>query len=297
MINLLKLHLKRLNAKFRGESQRVRELKLDIINERRKRYRLGVSYNVFDGVELLESSIKSIRKNVDYINVVFQDVSNFGEAASSKSLDEIKRLVDAGLIDNVIYYKTNLKQKPHWNETLKRDIGLRDCLHKHCTHFLCMDTDEYYRENEFLDAKNYIYDHGITVSVCQTYVYVKKPTYRFEYPCPTMFVPFISKVNRFTHIKFLAKRFCLTDPTRMIATNSRKIWVFEPIKICMHHMSLVRKDLSLKFRNSTLNEDERYKRYYSEIANYEYPNKLNYYGIQIPIIEVEDEFSVGDLVN
>ena len=29
--------------------------------------KLGVSYNIFDGEELLENSIKSIRKNVDYI--------------------------------------------------------------------------------------------------------------------------------------------------------------------------------------------------------------------------------------
>ena len=39
--------------------------------------KIGVSYNLFDGEELLESSIKSIRKNVDYISVVYQTISNF----------------------------------------------------------------------------------------------------------------------------------------------------------------------------------------------------------------------------
>ena len=38
--------------------------------------RLGASYSVFDSEELLEYSIKSIRKNVDYISVVYQTVSN-----------------------------------------------------------------------------------------------------------------------------------------------------------------------------------------------------------------------------
>ena len=33
--------------------------------------KLGVSYNLFDGEELLESSIKSIRDNVDYVSVVY----------------------------------------------------------------------------------------------------------------------------------------------------------------------------------------------------------------------------------
>ena len=41
--------------------------------------RLGVSYNVFDGEELLEESISKIRDNVDFICVVYQNTSNFGE--------------------------------------------------------------------------------------------------------------------------------------------------------------------------------------------------------------------------
>ena len=39
---------------------------------------LGVSYNVFDGEELLEGSIFQIRNEVDYISVVYQSISNFG---------------------------------------------------------------------------------------------------------------------------------------------------------------------------------------------------------------------------
>lgn len=44
--------------------------------------KVGISYNLFDGEELLESSIKSIRDNVDYISVVYQTVSNFGNPCS-----------------------------------------------------------------------------------------------------------------------------------------------------------------------------------------------------------------------
>ncbi|GEM_PF-2956161 len=38
--------------------------------------KLGVSYNVFDGQELLESSIKSIRENVDYHMSLMMNINN-----------------------------------------------------------------------------------------------------------------------------------------------------------------------------------------------------------------------------
>ena len=40
--------------------------------------KLGVAYNVFDGEELLEYSIKSIKAFVDFIVVVAQETSNYG---------------------------------------------------------------------------------------------------------------------------------------------------------------------------------------------------------------------------
>ena len=41
--------------------------------------KLGVTYSLFDGEELLPFSILSIRPHVDYINVVFQEHSWFGD--------------------------------------------------------------------------------------------------------------------------------------------------------------------------------------------------------------------------
>ena len=40
--------------------------------------KLGISYSVWDGEELLEASIKSVRENADYINVVWQRKSWHG---------------------------------------------------------------------------------------------------------------------------------------------------------------------------------------------------------------------------
>ena len=44
--------------------------------------KLGVSYNLFDGEELLTDSIKSIRDSVDIVSVVYQTESNFGQKAN-----------------------------------------------------------------------------------------------------------------------------------------------------------------------------------------------------------------------
>jgi hypothetical protein len=54
--------------------------------------RLGISYNVFDGEELLESSIKLIRDNVDFISVVYQTTSNFGNQCSEELVPLLHRL-------------------------------------------------------------------------------------------------------------------------------------------------------------------------------------------------------------
>lgn len=295
-MNIAITHIKRIFAKIFGKKDIAQELKQAIIQERRNRCKLGVSYNVFDGIELLDSSLRSIRNNVCYINVVYQSISNFGESAPKEDVDEILRLEKIGLIDKVIFYTPKLNDRPHNNETAKRNIGLQDCKKNGCTHFLCMDTDEFYRDKEFKEAKNFIIDNKITASACQLYLYVKSPKYRTEQPDPGMFVPFICKINKFSRIKFLAKRFCLTDPTRMVASFSNKIWVFAPQKICMHHMSLVRKDLQLKFRNSTFNEgtphDKNDKNLYA--MNWRFPSKFRYGENELRVIEVEDEFCVGD---
>ena len=44
--------------------------------------KISASYNVFDGEELLEKSISSIRDSVDFISVVYQTISNFGNNCS-----------------------------------------------------------------------------------------------------------------------------------------------------------------------------------------------------------------------
>ena len=54
--------------------------------------KLGVSYNIFDGEELLEGSIKQIKDQVDYISVVYQTISNFGNSCNEDLVNFLNKL-------------------------------------------------------------------------------------------------------------------------------------------------------------------------------------------------------------
>ena len=62
---------------------------------------LGIAYNVFDGLELLEGSIKSVRNCVDYIVVVYSTISNFKNQSNIDVKKFVTELLDKKLISNV----------------------------------------------------------------------------------------------------------------------------------------------------------------------------------------------------
>ena len=66
--------------------------------------KLGACYNVFDGEELLEASIISIRDNVDFVVVVYQTISNFGYSCDKGLLPLLEGLVRKGLVQELVHY-------------------------------------------------------------------------------------------------------------------------------------------------------------------------------------------------
>ena len=69
-----------------------------------KKSKLGIAYNLFDGEELLEKSILSIRNVVDYVCIVWQRVSNKGNFADPYLEVFLNKLKEKGLIDELIEY-------------------------------------------------------------------------------------------------------------------------------------------------------------------------------------------------
>lgn len=180
--------------------------------------KLGVCYNglqhaefsdrvVFDGEELLEGSIQSIRHHASHVVVVYQTLSNFGHAARPKLEKLLNYLAGSGillrffytshtsqgLIDELVHYKprdftdeekVDLVSKncnpaevggnprhvapQFFNELTKREIGRQRCAAAGCSHFMSMDTDEFYKADQLTHAMRQIEEKGLDGTACKS---------------------------------------------------------------------------------------------------------------------------------
>ena len=211
--------------------------------------KFGVSYSVFDGEELLEASIKSIRNEVDYVNVVYQTKSWHGADCLDSLLPTLLELKEKKLIDELVFFEPDLKKKPGKNEAKKRNVGLQAAVRAGVNYFMPMDVDEFYFEKELAEAKKKIITKNITHSYCAQIGYANKPTLR-KISNSSCYVQFFSKVDKFSILGANEFAPCLVDPTRMmLERKDSKHFVLN--EVFMHHMSLVRKDFEKKRRNSS----------------------------------------------
>ncbi len=230
---------------------------------------LGAAYNVFDGVELLEGSINSIRENVDFICVVFQDISNYGNKIDQGAKDTLNDLLNKGLIDDLFVYTPIKNVKASINEIKKRNRGKELCEIAGCTHFMTIDTDEYYLPGQFKKAKNFIEMNNITSSACQMLTYYKERNIVL-YPPEEYYVPFIYKLDN-REFKSNVSWQILADPTRKLESNN--VHPFERDQLQMHHFSYVRDNIRQKLANSSalINWENRVSRIVDYFEKWEYP--------------------------
>ncbi len=266
----------------------------------KKQMRLGVSYNLFDGEELIEQSIKSIRAEVDHINVVYQKVSNHGNNhAFSDELELLlKSLKEKGLVDYYELYTPDLKISQHYNEVGKRNRGLEIARENGCTHFVSFDTDEFYEIDSFKKAKEFILKNNITSTACHIVSYIKEPIYQIS-GTREAFVPFISKIYPKSKITLASKFPVLVDPTRALSgvkITKKRFKLFSKTDIVMHHMGLVRRDLDTKFRNSSANQKDnsRFFQLWENTKNWQYPNTFQYHdgGGGLKVKKVGNQFNI-----
>lgn len=252
--------------------------------------KLGVAYNLFDGEELLEASIRSIRDEVDYITVIYQQISNHGDKLSEKVEPLLNKLLNEKLIDSIYLYTPNLRKKAYENEVIKRNIGLKLAKKSKCTHFMTIDTDEFYDIDQFRKAKREIENNNFDGSVCHIVEYLREPIYQFE-DMPDFYVPFIYKIRPFVRFKRNTKLDYKCDPTRRM--KSKKLICFDKNDLVMHHMTLVRKDLKKKMSNSSISGAYSDKFYESTIS-WKFGNPFNdlYTGTQRTVKKVANKFNI-----
>ena len=211
--------------------------------------RLGVSYNIFDGEELLETSITQIRMHVDFICIIYQEISNFGEKREDlKGI--LEDLVSRGLVDKIYPYtplkitnteKLSLGQeyqlRGERNEVRKRNLGKEIC-HKvgGCTHHISLDCDEMFVTEEFKRAKEVVKSGNYDTSYVNFVNYYKKPTLQLQEEDFFGYISFIVRCNNSIYGK--GANPVIIDPTRRITPNRYHIFNREDIQ--MHHYGYLR---------------------------------------------------------
>lgn len=252
--------------------------------------KLGIAYNVFDGEELLPYSLQCVRDTADYIVVVYQTISNFGNE-NKNLLPLLEKLRKQNLIDELVEYKPllnvvdeigNFLKLGSLNEQKKRNIGLEKCLENNCTIFSSMDTDEMYLSDSYNNAYKDFVDVGYDSSFCQMQTYYKKPDMVVS-PSESYFVPLfynISGKRKNLRFEFIHDYQIKCDGTRMIKAGFPKVFTRDEIE--MHHFSYVRNNISSKVYNSSAQmssiEKERVIAYFN---NWKEGDKAFFLGNQI----------------
>jgi len=208
--------------------------------------KLAAIVNVWDGCELLRGSIDCYKDHVDKIIIVWQNVSNIGEAYDPMPEMKFPFEIEKKIIHSK--YEPNFNIAASQNEVKKRNIGLDIAYNYDCTHFFHIDVDEYYQN--FGAMKKEYFNSRCPGSVCRIYTYFKKPTLRLE-NLDGYYVPFIHELEESTRSGNCTYPF-YCDPTRTISFSEKVdkdcLWeMSQP----MHHYSWIRNDIGRKVRNSS----------------------------------------------
>lgn len=235
--------------------------------------KLGVSYNLFDGEELLEGSVKSIRDSVDYISVVYQTVSNFGHECNEGLVPLLERLKLEGLVDEIFEYRPKINKGGHFNEIQKRNLGLSLSMGQNCTHHMSMDSDEYYIKEEFDNIKKDIIENDYDSSYCQMQTYYKSWEYCLD-PPEEYYVSLIFKIKNDSEYVIGGPAPVLVDPTRRMVPSSKPV-ILKREEIQMHHGSYIRNNIKTKLQNSSasINFNKDIENITEHYNNWVYPNK------------------------
>lgn len=229
--------------------------------------KLGLAYNVFDGEELLIYSLKNLIPLVDFICVVYQTTSNFGNK-NPMLRERLERLKMMGLIDELYLYEPKIDyledgkidvENGTRNEFEKRNIGLNICKTNGCDTFMTIDCDELYDQEQFIWAKNEFELGGYDTSFAQMKTFYKYAHLEIT-PSEDYYVPMFYKIKKDTKFTydFTPPYPCHIDPTRRVKAGYSRI--FQRDEIEMYHYSYVRHNLLSKVENTSAQSNNESKK-------------------------------------
>ena len=207
--------------------------------------KLGLVINVFEGTEHLEPILAELRDCVDWVCVLWQKVSYFGNPLADEDREELHRLHDTDLVDDFVEFFPDLSKAPTEQERDKRNQGVDAAAGQGMSHVLVIDSDEYYLEEQVLKAKGHIQERGFNATYCTYVNYYKDFSHQLDYG-QAFFVPFIHEVG--VHYK-AGKGPGPVDPTRTLVDKGIKTAALPAWLVQMHHAAWIRKDIQKKLAN------------------------------------------------
>jgi hypothetical protein len=196
--------------------------------------KLGVTLNIFSGLEFLKPSILNVRDIASYIVGVVSMISSAGHPCASYLPDLISDLLKEKLLDEVIYFSpkiTNVSDEMIINHRLKRELGREVCIEQECTHLMAKDCDEFYDMKQVEEQHEVLENNDVCLAPLVDYI--KSPLLRGY--VSILHVPVFSKIE-WNYASCLYP--VLVDRGRMIKGNIIKI--FKAEEYLMHHFSCVR---------------------------------------------------------
>jgi len=216
--------------------------------------KVGAVYSLFNSEELVEGSIKSIRSSVDFIAIVYQTKSNFGNSYQlGKSV--AKDLLSRGLVDKILPFEPfvfhqDIKMSGVFNTIKKRNIAQRLARQNGCTHFLSLDCDEFYLTEQLDNAIKIVKEGDYDSSFCQMETYYKYPECQLVPKWEGYYVPFLYKIRDNIEHTFFDDwdKELFVDNCRRQEVGKK--YVFKRDELEMHHFSYLRKDIRNKYENT-----------------------------------------------
>ena len=134
-----------------------------------------------------------------------------------------------------------------FHELSKRERGRLACVKAGCTHYLLMDCDEFYLEEELRSAMAMISKRGYDSTACRMRLFLREPVYEYFPYDNFQVVPFICRCDSNSKLA-LAAPFAamMADPTRRPEPLGN-FFFFERGLVEMYHYSFVRLDMRKKF--------------------------------------------------
>jgi hypothetical protein len=232
-----------------------------------------------DGLDLLPYSVYNIYPVVDKVIIIWSERSNTGQ---------FREFIFDPIQENVSLFQFE------GSETEKRNFGLQKAKEHGFTHFLMMDSDEFYLQEDVIREKELVESNNINGLVCRLKVLFKKPTLCVD---DHTLVPFIHKLFHNTQtgnykdypFAYDSAGNAHIDPTRRINCFDR----IEMSEVIMYHASWIRSDFNLKIENSAARNNLKKSSIYRDLEKAG-PGKYNEF-YRSELKECENIFNIPEL--